>query len=108
MFGIFKKNVDSLELVDIFIKVVTPLIQNHKSELINIGFVEDKVKDFIKSSNKNISNEQLITIKYASQILGLNEDLQQKILQLNQANVNDTREKFIEIWDEFKSYGCFC
>jgi hypothetical protein len=108
MFGLFKKNIDSLELFVIFIKVVTPLIENHKSELVNVDFLEDKIKEFIKNSNKSISNEQLITVKYGAQVLGLNEELQIKILQLSHASEEDTKEKFLEIWDNFKSFGCFC
>ena len=108
MFGLFKKNIGSLELCVIFIKIVTPLIENHKKELVNVGFVEEKVKKFIQESNKKLSDEQLITINYASQILGLNKGLQEKITQLNHSSEEDTKVKFVEIWDEFKSYGCFC
>ena len=99
---------DSLELCVIFIKVVTPIIENQKNELSKMGFVEDKVIKFIQQSNKKVSNEQLITIKYASQILGLNEELQNKILQLHHSTIDETKNIFMEVWDDFKSFGCFC
>ena len=107
MFGLFKKNMDSLELCVIFIKVVTPIIENQKNELSKIGFVEEKVIKFIQQSNKKISDEQLITIKYASQILGLNVELQNKILQLHHSTIDETKNNFMEVWDDFKSFGCF-
>jgi hypothetical protein len=47
-------------------------------------------------------------IKYASQILGLNEELQNKILQLHHSTSDETKNNFMEVWDDFKSFGCFC
>ena len=57
--------------------------------------------------NEKISNEQLVTIGYASQILSMGEDLQAKIIELNHSSIEETKDKFIDIWDEFKNFGCF-
>jgi hypothetical protein len=43
MFGLFNKNISSLELCVLFIKVVTPLVENKKEELLNINFIEESV-----------------------------------------------------------------
>jgi hypothetical protein len=107
MFGLFKKDISSLELCVLFIKVVTPIVENKKEELLNLDLIEESVLRYANDSNKKISNEQLVTIGYASQILSMGEDLQTKIIELNNSSIEETKDKFIDIWDEFKNFGCF-
>ena len=57
---------------------------------------------------KKLTNEQLVTLGYASQILSMSEEFQAKIIELNHSSIEDTKDRFIEIWEEFKNFGCFC
>jgi hypothetical protein len=107
MFGFFKKKVGSLELCVLFIKAVTPIIENHKNELNQWHFVENKVIGFFEESNIKLSNEQLMTVRHASMTLCISEELQEKILVLHNSSIEDTKDRFLDIWNDFKSIGCF-
>jgi hypothetical protein len=107
MFGFFKKKVKSLEFCVLFIKAVTPIIEHHKNELNNWFIVESKVIKFFEESNIKLSNEQLMTVRHASMTLCINEELQEKILVLHNSSIEDTKDRFLDIWNDFKSIGCF-
>lgn len=108
MFGFFKKKVNSLEFCVLFIKAVTPIIEHHKNELNQWHFVENKVISFFEEAKIKLSNEQLMTVRHASMTLCISAELQEKILVLHNSSIEDTKDRFLDIWNDFKSCGCFC
>jgi hypothetical protein len=107
MFGLFKKSVDSIELTCIFLKVVSPLLENQKNIPIDMIQIENAINAFLQNQKPKISQEQLLTLKYASQIVCMSEELQEKIINLHHATEADTKDKFLDVLDNFRSYGCF-
>ena len=107
MFGLFKKKLDSNALIFTFLQLVSPLLERHGGN-INFALIENKLNEYLNYSNTKLSQDQLMTLKYASQILCMNEELQEKILRLHHASEQETKEKFLEVLDDFQSCGCFC
>uniref|UniRef100_UPI0040484AF3 hypothetical protein n=1 Tax=Polynucleobacter sp. TaxID=2029855 RepID=UPI0040484AF3 len=106
MFGLFKKKVDQNALIFIFLKIVG-------AELFSTGAIsqqsfDSRLNEYLSKSNSQIATEQQLTIKSAIHIVLLDENMQKRILNLHKADEENTQKLFLEILDEFQSYGIFC
>ena len=82
MFGLFKKKMTRNALIFTFLQLVGNLIDKHGKN-ISIPLIEDKFNEYLNFSKTKLSPDQLLSIKYASQIVCMNEELQEKILKLH-------------------------
>ena len=107
MFGLFKKKVDRNELIFIFLQTVSSLIEKNGNR-ITVQMIENKIDEYLNNSKSILNQEQFMTIKSASQLVCLSEELQQKILDLHHSSESETKEKYLKVLDDFQSYGLFC
>jgi hypothetical protein len=106
MFGLFKKRMNRNALIFTFLQLVGDLIDKNGRD-ISISQIDNKFNEYLNYSKTKLSEDQLTSIKYASQIVCMNIELQEKILKLHHANESEVETKFLEVLDEFQSFGCF-
>lgn len=106
MFGLFKKKVERNALIFIFLKIVGLELSENKD--ISRQSIESRVDEYLKVSNSQLSTEQQQVIEGAIFIVLAGGSMQSRILELHQADLQSTEKLFIEILDEFQSFGIFC
>ena len=106
MFGLFKKKVERNALIFIFLKIVGLELSEHKG--LSQQSIESRLEEFLKKSNSQLSTEQQQVIASAIHIVLSGSSIQSRILELHEADVQNTEKLFIEILDDFQSYGIFC
>jgi hypothetical protein len=106
MFGLFKKKVKSNALIFIFLKIIG-LELSEKRE-ISKQAIESGLDKFLKKANSQLSIEQQQVIASAIHIVLTDSSMQRRILELHKADTQNTEKLFIEILDDFQSYGIFC
>jgi hypothetical protein len=105
MFGLFKKKVERNALIFIFLKIVGLELSEHRD--ISRQSIESRLDEFLNKSNSQLSTEQQQVIELAIHIVLSGGSIQSRILELHEADVQNTEKLFIEILDEFQSYGIF-
>ena len=106
MFGLFKNKVDRNALIFIFLKIVGEGLSSTGG--ISQQSFDSKLNEYLKKSNSQLATEQQLAIKSAIHIVLLDEHMQKRILNLHEADEENTQKLFLEILDEFQSYGIFC
>lgn len=105
MFRLFKKTVDRNALIFIFLKIIGNILASNQK--LTKELIEHEIDSYLIQNKSKLSNEQMMTLSSAINVVCLDPAMQEKMLRLQNANELETKALFLEIQDEFQSYGIF-
>lgn len=106
MFGLFKKKtVDRNALIFIFLKIIGNILASNRK--LTKELIEREIDSYLIQTKSKLSNEQMMILSSAINIFCLDPAMQEKMLKLHYANELETKILFLDIQDEFQSYGIF-